>query len=62
MHKIFKNFFQKLELSFLYTYGRLEPKQRRISESKLKFSTFLIKRLDFSTTLIVDPLVGIYNL
>ena len=41
MHKIFQNVFKKIGLSF---YGRLEPKLRGISESKLKFSTFLIKR------------------
>ena len=48
MHKIFQNVFQKLRLSFVYTYGRFEPKLRRISEGKLKVSTFLIKRLDYS--------------
>ena len=48
MHKIFQNVFQKLGLSFLYTYGRFEPKLRRINVGKLKFSSFLIKRLDYS--------------
>ena len=48
MHKIFKNVFQKLGLSFLYTYGRFEPKLRKINVRKLKFSSFYIKRLDYS--------------
>ena len=49
MHKIFKNVFQKLGLSFLYTYtyGRFEPKLRRINVRKLKFSSLLIQRLDY---------------
>ena len=47
MHKIFQNVFQKLGLSFLYTFGRFEPKLRLINVRKLKFSSFLIKRLDF---------------
>ena len=48
MYKIFQNVFQKLGLSFVYTYGSFEPKLGKISVEKLKFSTFLIKRLDFS--------------
>ena len=47
MHKIVQNVFQKLGLSFLNTYVRFEPKLRRINVRKLKFSSFLIKRLDY---------------
>ena len=47
MHKIFQNIFKKLGLLFLYTHGRFQPKLRRINVRKLKFSSFLIKRLDF---------------
>ena len=49
MHKIFQNVFPKLGLSFLYTYGRFKPKLRGINVRKLKFSSFLIKRLDYKS-------------
>ena len=48
MHKIFQNVFQKLGFSFLYTYGRFEPKLGIISVEELTFFSFLIKRLDYS--------------
>ena len=54
MNELFENGCQKLGLSFLFTYGRSEPKQRRISVEKLKFSTFLITGLDLSSHLFCD--------
>ena len=48
MHKIFQNVFQKLGLSFLYTYGRFEAKLRIINVRKLKCSSFLNKRLFYT--------------
>ena len=37
----------------MYTYGRFEPTLKRISVVKLKCSTFLIKRLDFISSIAV---------
>ena len=46
----------------MYTYGRFEPKLRGITASELIFSSFLIKRLDFSTGKIMDFNLLIQNI
>ena len=62
MHRISYNVFQKLGLSFLYTYGRFEPKLRGITAWKLIFSSFLIKRLDFSDSIMQTCPYYVYSL
>ena len=46
MVKIFQNVSQKTGLSFVYTYGRFEPKLRRIS---VENSNFLLSLLNVWT-------------